>query len=73
MRNSNINNFSQIFSAINYKGITGQPPLNSLSTWLYDTKKGPFVLDLYAKKYTSDPEKFIEIIKSLKKGGKQCK
>jgi hypothetical protein len=63
----------QIDTGIYYKGQNGQPPLNSLSTWVYDENKGEKVLQTYAAKYAQNPEQFLQFIFRLKGGDLQCK
>lgn len=62
--------FEKIQSGLCYKGETGQPPVNSISTWTNDRIKGQTILESYAKKYARDPEKFIRFIKNTKGGEK---
>lgn len=60
--------FEKIRVGMSYKGESGQPAVNSISTWVNDTIKGQAVLEAYAKKYAKDTEKFIRFIKNTKGG-----
>lgn len=58
--------YQRVFTGIYYKGEKGQPPLNSISTWVYDERKGQQVLTAYAQKYATNPEGFCRFIAELR-------
>ncbi len=70
IQESNLEKYSGITTGIYYRGEKGQTPVNSLSTWVYDERKGRIVLNLYAQKYASNPEYFIDFITKMKGGTK---
>ena len=70
--NSGIDGYRTILSPIIYQGVSGTPPLNSLSTFVGDSEKSEIVRYNYMQEYADDKEAFqqaIEQIQRKMKGG----
>ncbi|HLE48543.1 MAG TPA: phosphoribosyltransferase [Patescibacteria group bacterium] len=66
----NLNRFDKIFTAIRYKGGSGQPPINSLSTLTGSSDKSEVIRNIYANKFSDKPDELIDLLKG---GVRICK
>lgn len=67
-QSATLTGFRGIYTGTYYQGEKGQTPVNSLSTFICDERKGLQILVAYAKKYSQNPEGLLDFIESLKGG-----